>query len=581
MAETSPQSGQPKDKKYKSLGKLLMDRGMITENQLQQALDEQRYTGKLLGRTLVELGFVKEEDILKTLGIQAGIEFVDLSKISIPKNVLQKISPTIIKIYKILPIKFENGLLTIAMSDPLNVDVSDDLRFMLGCNIKGVIATEASILDAIQKHYGEGGESIDELLSEIEKSVPAMPQEEEEEVTDVVVLQELASQPPVVKLLNLILLQAVKDRASDIHFEPFEDKYMIRYRVDGILYDITNPPKNLALAVSSRIKVMSNLDIAERRLPQDGRTMVSVEGKNIDLRVSTLPTVFGESVVMRVLDKDVVSLSLDQIGMSDNVKREVRRIASKPNGIMLATGPTGCGKTTTLYSCLREINKIDYKIITTEDPVEYDIPGIIQVSIKPKINLNFATCLRHILRQDPDIIMVGEIRDAETAQIAIQASLTGHLVLSTLHTNDAPGTITRLINMGVEPFLITSTLEVIIAQRLVRVICKNCRERYDPDSKTLEEINLTKEEHKGMVFYRGKGCSQCNKTGYRGRTGIYELLVITEPLKSLIMDRVQTNALRDAARKEGMLTLREDGLQKVREGITTLEEVVRETQQYV
>jgi type IV pilus assembly protein PilB len=326
---------------------------------------------------------------------------------------------------------------------------------------------------------------------------------------------------------------------------------------------------------------MSNLDIAERRLPQDGRIMISVEGKNIDLRVSTLPTVFGESVVMRVLDRGIVSLSLDQVGMSEGIRKEVRRIINKPNGIVLATGPTGCGKTTTLYSCLREINKIDYKRITTEDPVEYDLPGIIQVAIKPKINLNFATCLRHILRQDPDIIMVGEIRDAETAQIAIQASLTGHLVLSTLHTNDSPGAITRLINMGVEPFLITSTLEAVVAQRLVRVICRNCRERYYPDQKTLEEIILTKEELKDMVFYRGKGCSQCNKNGYRGRTGIFEVLMVTEALKPLIMDKVQTSVIREAARKEGMLTLREDGLRKVREGTTTIEEVVRETQQYV
>lgn len=569
------------EKKYKSLGKLLLGGGLITENQLQQALDEQRYTGKLLGRTLVELGFVKEGDILKALGIQAGIESIDLAKIDIPKAVLQKVSPTIAKIYKILPVKFEENTLTIAMGDPLNVNISDDLRFMLGCNIKGVIAVEGDILEAIQKYYGERGESINEILGEMDKHIPTIPREEEEEAMDVVVLQELASQPPVVKLLNLILLQAVKDRASDIHFEPFEDKYMIRYRVDGILYDITSPPKNLALAISSRIKVMSGLDIAERRLPQDGRIMISVEGKNIDLRVSTLPTIFGESVVMRVLDRDIVSLSLDYVGMPEDVRREIRRIINKPNGIVLATGPTGCGKTTTLYSCLREINKIDYKIITTEDPVEYDIPGIIQVSIKPKISLNFATCLRHILRQDPDIIMVGEIRDAETAQIAIQASLTGHLVLSTLHTNDAPGTITRLINMGVEPFLITSTLEAIIAQRLIRVICKNCRERYYPDQKTLEETGLAKEEIEGVVFYRGKGCGQCNKNGYKGRTGIFELLVVSEKLKPLIMDKVQTSVIREAARKEGMMTLREDGLKKVREGVTTIEEVMRETQQYV
>jgi type IV pilus assembly protein PilB len=578
MAELVP---EPNRKKYKSLGKLLLDRGLITDSQLRQALDEQRYTGKLLGRTLVELGFVKEEEVLKALGVQTGMEFVDLKKMEIPKDVVEKVPPSIAKVYKIMPIKFQGGTLTAAISDPLNVNIPDDLRFMLGCSVKGVIAREEDILGAIQKHYGESGESINELLTEIEKKVPSAPSVEEEEVTDVVVLQELASQPPVVKLLNLILLQSVKDRASDIHFEPFEDKYLIRYRVDGILYDITTPPKNLALAISSRIKVMSNLDIAERRLPQDGRIMVSVEGKSVDLRVSTLPTVFGESVVMRVLDKDIVSLSLSQIGMSGSMQDKLNSIIRKPNGIVLVTGPTGCGKTTTLYSCLRTINKIDYKIITTEDPVEYDLYGIIQVPIRPKINLNFANCLRHILRQDPDIIMVGEIRDAETLQISIQASLTGHLVFSTLHTNDAPGAITRLINMGAEPFLLNSTLEAIIAQRLIRVICKNCRERYTPDKKAIEELNLSPQEKKGIVFYRGRGCSQCNKSGYRGRTGIFEFLSITEGLEPLIMEKSQTAVIREAARKEGMTTLREDGIAKIKEGVTTIEEVVRETQQYM
>ena len=574
---------QPKRKKYRSLGRLLLDRGVITESQLQQALDEQKYTGKLLGRTLVELGFVKEEEILRALGIQAGLEFVDLKKMEISKEVAQKVSPSIAKIYKVMPVKFKDNTLTVAMSDPLNVNITDDLTFMLGCPVKGVIAKEDDILEVIQKYYGESGESINELLSEMEKkiSVSVVSLPDEEEVTDVVVLQELALQPPVVKLLNLILLQAIKDRASDIHFEPFEDKYMIRYRVDGVLYNITSPPKNLALAISSRIKVISKLDIAERRLPQDGRIMISVEGKNVDLRVSTLPTVFGESVVMRVLDKDVVSLSLDQIGMSEPMLKQLRRIINKPNGIILTTGPTGCGKTTTLYSCLREINKIEYKVITTEDPVEYSIQGIIQVPIRPKINFNFANCLRHILRQDPDIIMIGEIRDAETLQIAIQASLTGHLVFSTLHTNDAPGAITRLINMGAEPFLITSTLEAVIAQRLIRVICKNCRERYEPDPKVLEELNLPSEEIKNTMFYKGRGCSQCNKSGYRGRTGIFEFLHITENLKPIIMEKAQTTAVRETARKDGMRTLREDGIEKIKQGITTIEEVVRETQQYL
>ena len=574
-------SPQPQGKKYKSLGRLLLDKGLITQSQLQQALEEQKYTGKLLGRTFVELGFIKEEDVLKALGAQSGMQFIDLKKLEIPKNVVKKVPASIAKVYKVMPIKFEGAVLTIAMSDPLNVNITDDLRFMLGCSVKGVIAKEDDISESIHKHYGESGESINELLGEIEKKAPTMPAEEEEEVTDVVVLQELASQPPVVKLLNLILLQSIKDRASDVHFEPFEDKYAIRYRVDGILYDITNPPKNLALAISSRIKVMANLDIAERRLPQDGRIMISVEGKNVDLRISTLPTVFGESVVMRVLDKGVVSLSLDQIGVPEGILKKIRGIIHKPNGIILTTGPTGSGKTTTLYSCLREVNKIDYKIITTEDPVEYDVPGIIQVPIKPKINLNFANCLRHILRQDPDIIMVGEIRDTETLQIAIQASLTGHLVFSTLHTNDAPATITRLMNMGAEPFLITSTLEAIIAQRLVRVICKSCREKYKPDPKALEELNLSKEETKDMVFYRGRGCSQCNKTGYKGRTGIFEFLPVSDVLKPLIMQRTQTSLIRKAAQKEGMKTLREDGINKIKEGITTIEEIVRETQQYM
>ena len=570
-----------KKKRYQMLGRLLLDKGIVTESQLEQALEEQRYTGKLLGRILIELGFVTEKEVLKALGVQSGLEYVDLNKIKIPKAVIQKIPPSIVKIYKILPVKYENDTLTIAISDPLNVNIPDDLRFMLGGSIRCILARENEILSAITKHYGESGESIDELLSEIEHKVPSAAAEEDEEVTDVVVLQELASQPPVVKLLNLILLQAVKDRASDIHFEPFEDKYVIRYRVDGVLYDITSPPKNLSLAISSRIKVMSGLDIAERRLPQDGRIMISVEGKNVDIRVSTLPTVFGESVVMRILDKEIVSLQLGQVGIPGPKLKELRRIITKPNGIILGTGPTGCGKTTTLYACLREVNTIEHKIITTEDPVEYDISGIIQVPIRPKINFNFATCLRHILRQDPDIIMVGEIRDNETLEIAIQASLTGHLVFSTLHTNDAPGAIARLLNMGAEPFLITSTLELVIAQRLVRMICRNCREKYKPDAKALDELNLSKKDAGNMVFYRGKGCKACNKSGYKGRTGIFEFLVLSENLRRLIMERTQLAMLRDEAKKEGFKTLRESGIDKIRQGITTIEEVARETQQFI
>jgi len=570
-----------KKKKYQMLGGLLLEKSIVTQSQLEQALEEQRYTGKLLGRILVELGFVTEDEVLKALGVQSGLEFLNLKKINIPKAVIQKVPPSIVKIYKILPVRFEKNTLTIAISDPLNVNVPDDLRFMLGCSIKCVVAKEDEILASISNYYGESGESIDELLDEIEHKIPSAQSDEDEELTDVVVLQELASQAPVVKLLNLILLQAIKDRASDIHFEPFEDKYVIRYRVDGVLYDITSPPKTLALAISSRIKVMSSLDIAERRLPQDGRIMISVENKNVDIRVSTLPTVFGESVVMRILDKEIVSLSLDQVGIPGHRLKGLRRSIHKPNGIILGTGPTGCGKTTTLYACLKEINKIEYKVITTEDPVEYDIAGIIQVPIRPKINLNFATCLRHILRQDPDIIMVGEIRDTETLQIAIQASLTGHLVLSTLHTNDAPGALTRLLNMGAEPFLITSTLELVIAQRLIRVICPSCRERYQPDAKTLEELNLSKKQTGDMAFYRGKGCKACNKSGYRGRTGLFEFLVLSDDIRQLIMEKAQVGFIREAAKKNGFKTLREDGVEKIKQGVTTIEEVVRETQEYL
>ncbi|NQT46355.1 MAG: type II secretion system ATPase GspE [Candidatus Omnitrophica bacterium] len=569
--------------KYRLLGQLLLDMGLVNEDQLKSALEQQQQSGNLLGRTLVDMGFVKEDDILKALGAQTGMEFIELDKMELDDAVIDMLSAPLAKTYRIVPVKFDGESITIAMSDPMNINALDDLRFMLNKNIKAVIAREKDIDSALHKYYDSRDESVEELLGEIEKKVP-LPRllETEGEIADESVLQELASHEPVVRLLNLILLQGIRDRASDIHFEPFEDEFKIRYRVDGILYNITSPPRDLSLAITSRIKVMASLDIAERRLPQDGRIALTIEGKGIDLRVSTLPTVFGESVVVRILDKSVVSLSLDQVGVADDMKESLKKIITKPNGIILSTGPTGCGKTTTLYSCLREINKIEYKIITTEDPVEYDIAGIIQVPIRSKINLNFATCLRHILRQDPDIIMVGEIRDAETAQIAIQASLTGHLVFSTLHTNDAPGAITRLINMGIEPYLITSTLEAVLAQRLVRVICNNCKEEYKPSTKELKEAGILPGDPEAKKpFFRGKGCVQCNKSGYKGRTGIYEFLIITDKLRPFIVKRSQTAHIREAAKDSGMRSLREDGLLKVHQGITTISEVARETQQYV
>ena len=565
----------------KAIGEMLLDQDVITQEQLNEALEEQKKSARLLGKILIDLGYAREENILKALGSQVDMKVRDLSKIEISKEVIDKVPASLAQIYNIVPVEFEDNLLTVALSDPLNINILDDLRFVLNCEVRSIIAKEEDINKAIEKYYGtEGGESIDKLVKEIEESQPETLTIEVKKQQDIASLKELASQAPVVKLVNLVLLQAVKDKASDIHFEPFEDEFKIRYRVDGVLYEISYPPKELNVAIASRIKVMANLDIAESRIPQDGRIMIKVAGRAIDLRISTLPTVFGESVVIRVLDRSIINLSLDEIGLDPELKEKIEKLICKPNGIILTTGPTGCGKTTTLYSCLRKVNKIDYKIITTEDPVEYDIAGIIQVTIKPKINLTFATCLRHILRQDPDIIMVGEIRDRETAQISVQASLTGHLVFSTLHTNDAPGSITRLIDMGVEPFLITSTLEAVIAQRLMRVLCPKCKELYTPSEYELAEVELTPDKVRDKKFYRAKGCPECNDIGYKGRTAVFEILTMNNRLKNLIMEKSHTAIIRKAAIESGMRTLRESSLLKVYDGITTIEEVVKETRGY-
>ncbi|MEE8317361.1 MAG: type II secretion system ATPase GspE, partial [Candidatus Omnitrophota bacterium] len=453
-----------------------------------------------------------------------------------------------------------------------------DLRFVSGLDIKMVIAKQDDIRKTVEHYYGEEEESLGDVIDEAKKASGKTAIRKEEGVDK---LKEIASQAPVVKLLNMILLRAIREKASDIHFEPFEDDYKIRYRIDGLCYDAAHPPKDLSLAISSRIKVMANLDVAENRLPQDGRIMLEISGKNVDLRVSVLPTLYGESIVMRVLDKGVVSLSLDQLGMSRAVKSKLRGAIQRPNGILLTTGPTGSGKTTTLYSCLREINKIGYKIITAEDPVEYDIEGIIQVAINPKIELTFSRTLRHMLRQDPDILMVGEIRDSETAEIAIQSALTGHLVFSTLHTNDAPGAVTRLADMGVEPYLVSSTLRAVIAQRLIRMICPKCKKPHNPQEQELSDIGISDEDAKAIKFYKGEGCSECNSSGYKGRTGIYELFIIDDTLKELVARRASSSEIRKAAQASGMKTLREDGVSKIYEGITTVEEVLRETKEYI
>ncbi|MFH2137156.1 MAG: type II secretion system ATPase GspE [Candidatus Omnitrophota bacterium] len=562
--------------RFKTIGDVLKERGLIAEEELREGLEHQKVSGLSLGRILINLGYITERDLLNALGVQANMDPIDPAHIQIPKEVLDKIPGAIAKLYNIVPVAFEGNTLVIATSEPLNFSIFDDLRFMFNFNIKGKVATYTNISRAIKKYYGSEADSVDEIFSEISKKIPNLLEGDEK----IESIEEISSQLPIVKLINIILIQAIKKKASDIHFEPFQDEFKIRYRLDGMLYDIVSPPKKLHLAITSRIKVMANLNIAETRLPQDGRIFVRIGGRMVDLRVSTLPTIFGESVVIRILDKATVQLSLHDLGFENDVRKKVEGLIKKPYGIILSTGPTGCGKTTTQYSCLSSINNVALKIITVEDPVEFDLSGLVQVSVRPKIDLTFPVVLRHILRQDPDIIMVGEIRDAETVQMAIHASLTGHLVFSTLHTNDAPSAVTRLIDMGVEPFLIASAVEAILAQRLVRVICPDCKKEYTPTQKEIEELNLTTEFWKGKAFYSGTGCEKCNNTGYKGRSGIFELMVLDEDIRSLILDRASVSDLRNQAIKNGMRTLREDGLLKVFQGITTLEELINVTTGY-
>jgi type IV pilus assembly protein PilB len=482
--------------------------------------------------------------------------------------------------YRVIPLDYEpsSKLLTIALDSPDNFRATDDLQTLMDYQIKPALITTADMDTALARYYPEDEpESINELIDELTEDEDLSKFEGRGESIDLEELKQLAESNPVKKLLNLVLLQAIRDKASDIHFEPFEDEFKMRYRIDGVLYEMVPPPKHIAMAIASRIKVMSNLDIAERRLPQDGRIELQVGGNPVDLRVSVLPTLFGESVVMRVLDRGNVQLDLNRIGLRDDDLQIVDQLIRKPNGIIINTGPTGSGKTTTLYAALNTLNSIATKILTAEDPVEYDIDGLVQCQINTDIGLTFAKCLRSFLRQDPDIILVGEIRDLETAQIAVQASLTGHLVLTTLHTNDAPSAVARLVDLGLEPFLLTATVEAIVAQRLVRRICENCRADFHPTEEMLLELDLTPDDVKGRSFMYGKGCDYCNNTGYKGRTGLFETLVMSDEMRDLVMKNASTNILRTAARKRGMRTLREVGLLAIYEGVTTLEEVVKET----
>lgn len=561
----------------RKIGQVMVDLGFIDEDQLWQVLDEAKTTMQPTGQVAIARGLITEDQLLQALGEQFGLKVANLEEQKPTPEALQLVPETMATVYKVLPLSVRDKVLTIAIGDPANMTSVDDLRNLLNLTeVQALLAPPKMISELLGKVYAGKEESIVDIISALE-SDPKLGKAKKETSIDLADMMEMAEAAPVRKLINMVFLLGIKDKASDIHFEPFEDEYKIRMRCDGVLYEMVPPPRHLATAIASRIKVMSNLDIAERRLPQDGRIELNVGGNAVDMRVSVLPTMFGESVVVRVLDRTVVSLDLNKIGMEPETLGQFRHLIHKPNGICLVTGPTGAGKTTTLYSALNELNEVTDKIITTEDPVEYEIEGIVQAPINHDIGVTFASCLRAILRQDPDIILVGEIRDLETAQIAVQASLTGHMVFSTLHTNDAPSTITRLRDMGVEPFLITATLEGILAQRLVRKICEDCRTEFEPSPEMLMELNMRPKDVQGRKFFYGRGCDRCNNTGHRGRMGIFELILMNDELRDMVSAGASTDQLRLACKKMGMITLRESGLRAIFRGATTIEEVVRET----
>ncbi len=571
------------------VGRILIKMGVLSRDKVHECLTEQQKIGKKdkIGKIFLSKGYVTEEQLHMALAAQKGMEYVMLAGMDIPADVLEKVPGQMANSYRVMPLEFDaaSNELTIALDSPDNFRATDDLSTLLGIKVKAKITEAASLDSALDSYYGKGtiaggggeDDGINELIDEIQGDSFLAEFEGRNQSIDLDELKDLAESNPVKKLLNLVLLQAIRDKAADIHFEPFENEYKMRYRIDGVLYEMIPPPKHIAAALSSRIKVMANLDIAERRLPQDGRISLTVGGKPVDLRVSVLPTMFGESVVLRILDRSQVSFDMEKLGFSEHDLKVYRQLIDKPNGIVIVTGPTGCGKTTTLYSALNSLNDIETKIITTEDPVEYDLDGVVQVQIRADVGLTFAACLRSILRQDPDIVLVGEIRDLETAQIAAQASLTGHLVFSTLHTNDAPSSVARLLDLGVEPFLITATIEGVVAQRLVRKICTNCKTEYEPNDDQLFELRLTRDEIKEKKFFYGRGCSKCNNTGYKGRLGLFEIMTFNDEIRSLIMNQASTNVLREAAIKGGMIQLRTNGLDAIYNGITTVDEVLKET----
>jgi type IV pilus assembly protein PilB len=579
------------------IGELLLKEKRITPDQLQEALNYQKANGGKLGYNLVKMGFVKDEELTALLSKQYGVPSINLSQFEIDPAVIKLIPAETAQKYQIVPLSRSGATLTIAMTDPTNVFAMDDIKFMTGYNVEPVVASETAVAEAIARYYAAavkaasggtttaGGSALEMAAKSIEEM--SISGADDVEVLDDLEeisaesLEKQGGEAPVIKLVNVVLMSAIQKGASDIHIEPYEKEFRVRYRIDGILYNIMAPPMKMRDAITSRIKIMSKLDIAEKRLPQDGRIKIRFadngKSKDIDFRVSCLPTLFGEKIVMRLLDKDKLMLDMTKLGFESESLARFEVAIGKPWGMVLVTGPTGSGKTNTLYSSLAKINTPETNIMTAEDPVEFNLPGINQVQVRENIGLNFAAALRSFLRQDPNIILVGEIRDFETAEIAVKASLTGHLVLSTLHTNDAPSTINRLMNMGIEPFLVASSVNLICAQRLVRRICANCKTDHPTPAQALVQAGFSAEDAKTVVPKKGNGCEKCNNTGYKGRVGLYEVMEVTEELRELILVGASGLELRRKAIEEGMLTLRMSGLRKVKDGLTTIEEVARET----
>jgi type IV pilus assembly protein PilB len=565
------------------LGEMLIKAGLLTPQRLQEVLEHQKTNGGKLGFNLVKMGYVKEEDITRVLSQQYGVPSINLPKFVVDEAVVKLIPSEVAQKYLIMPVSRTGATLTIAMVDPTNVFAMDDIKFMTGYNVEPVVASEVSIKEAIDRYYGsihalELKKVMDEMAHEEEQNLEVLDQEED---VDLARLEAATEEAPVVRLVNLILTDSIKRGASDIHIEPYEKDFRVRFRIDGVLYEIMQPPMKLRDAITSRLKIMAKLDISEKRLPQDGRIKIKIKLQNksreMDYRVSVLPTLFGEKIVLRLLDKENLMLDMTKLGFEAESLARFEKAIFKPYGMVLVTGPTGSGKTNTLYSSISRVNTPETNIMTAEDPVEFNLHGINQVQVKEQIGLNFASALRSFLRQDPNIVLVGEIRDFETAEIAVKAALTGHLVLSTLHTNDAPSTINRLMNMGIEPYLVATSVHLICAQRLVRRLCKECKAEVAMPAQALIDIGFKADEAKDVKLFKGRGCGTCNNTGYKGRVGLYEVMEVTDGLREMILTGASSIELKNKAAEEGMITLRGSGLRKLRAGLTTVEEVVRET----